>query len=411
MRLLILGTCKQPHAWLLNAGHEAVWMITKDKLAPEDLKVPYRQLFAVDVASRNDLLGIAEQLHRAQRFDAICSFSDVWQPLANRVADALGLARPVPPQLLELTMNKRKMRAHLAEVGVEETVSRLVESREQIADALLALGTPCILKPVDGEASSGVTKIDDDAGIDRAIARFRQTQHSFPALLEPFLVGDEYSVEAISEAGKHYVLAITKKYKDELTFVEKGHVVPAPLSAAVAQSIRDHVTRVLDALGLTAGPSHSELVLTAKGPRMIETHTRVGGDRIPELVRLATGLDLYELSARQAVGEAIADRLPPSVTYQGAAAIWFAMPAVSPGMALSLVEGEAEARALPGVDTVQLTKQLGDPASPLSSSSDRSALVVARGKDAGEALERARTGVARLRLHYRPLPAEVGEGL
>lgn len=409
MRLLILGTCKQPHAWLMNAGHEAILMISKDKLVPEDLKVPYRQLFVVDVPFRNELVGIAEHLHRVQKLDAVCSFSDVWQPLANRIADALGLRQPTAAQVLELTMNKRKMRAHLAQAGVEETSNRLVESREQIAEALEALGAPCILKPVDGEASSGVTKLDSHADIDKAIARFRENGHAFPALLETFLTGDEYSVEAISEAGKHYILAITKKYKDELSFVEKGHVVPAPLTDAVAQSIRDHVTRVLDALGFVTGPSHSELIVTASGPRMIETHTRVGGDRIPDLVRLATGIDLYELSARQAIGESIADRLPASVAYQGAAAIWYATPAVSPEMVLSRVEEEDAVRALPWIETVQLAKQIGDRASPLRSSSDRTALVVARGKDAREALERARNGAEQLRLHYRPIAVRAGE--
>src|SRR6185503_15242568 len=149
------------------------------------------------------------------------------------------------------------------ETGVEDTRFRLVESRLQLEQALRELGAPCIVKPVDGEASSGVTRLDGEGDIDRALARFRDAGHAFPALVESFLVGDEYSVEAISEAGRHYILAITKKYKDEVTFVEQGHVVPAPLVDDLAQRIRAHVTRVLDAIGFTSGPSHSELVVTA----------------------------------------------------------------------------------------------------------------------------------------------------
>jgi biotin carboxylase len=408
MRVLILGTCKQPHLWLMRAGHEAVLMITKDKVTPEDLKAGYRQLIVVDSRSA-DLVGLAEHLHRVEKFDAVCSYSDVWQPLANRVADALELPRPVPQRVLELTMNKSKMRAHLAEAGIEETSHRLVESREQIEQALQALGAPCILKPIEGEASSGVTRLDGDGDIDRAIARFRDSGHAFPALVEKFLTGDEYSVEAISEAGRHYILSITKKYKDEVTFVEKGHVVPAPLADDVAEAIRAHLTRVLDAIELTRGPSHSEMVLTELGPRMIETHTRVGGDRIPELVRLATGIDLYELCARQSLGESIAERLPATVTYQGAAAIWYACPAVSPDMVLSRVEENDAVRSLPGIDTVQVSKQVGDRGGPVHSSFDRTAFVVARGNDAGEAFERARAGAELLRFHYCWLPARAGE--
>jgi len=404
MRILILGACRQPQQWLVNAGHEAVLMTAKDKITLEDIKASYRQVVVADACSRPDLVGLAEHLHRIQKFEAVCCFTDTWQPLANRIADALGLARPVAPAVLELTMNKSRMRAHLAEAGVEETSFRLVESRQQIEQALRDLGVPCILKPVDGEASSGVTRLDGDHDIDRAIARFRESGHAFPVLVETFLTGEEYSVEAISEAGRHHVLAITKKYKDDITFVENGHVVPAPLSAEVAHRIRAHVTRVLDAIGFAAGPSHSEIVLTDAGPRMVETHTRVGGDRIPELVRLASGIDLYELTARQAIGESIAERLPATVTYHGAAAIWYAVPAVSPDLVLSRIEEEDAVRASPGIETIQVAKQVGDRGSLVRSSLDRTALVIARGENAGEALERARAGAERLRFHYRWLP-------
>ena len=407
MRLLILGATRQPQQWLLHAGHEAVLMTAKDKVSLDDIRSAFRQIVVVDGRSRGELVGIAEQLHLAQKFDAVCSFTDTWQPLANRIADALGLARPVPQGVLELTMNKRGMRAQLAAAGVEDTGCRLVESRAQIEQALRELGAPCILKPVDGEASSGVTRLDGERDIERAIAWFRAGGHAFPALIETFLTGDEYSVEAISEAGRHHILAITRKYKDATTFVEHGHLVPAPLPDPLDHAIRSHVTRVLDALGFVAGPSHSELVVTPAGPRMVETHTRVGGDRIPELVRLATGIDMYELSARLAIGESIADRLPAAIAYRGAAAIWYAVPAVSPDLVLSRIEDEDAVRASPGIEAIELAKQVGDRGGPVRSSLDRSGLVIARGDSPGEALARARGGAERLRFHYRWQPEAV----
>jgi biotin carboxylase len=407
MRLLILGATREPQQWLLQAGHEAVLMSSKDKVSLDDIRSGFTQVIVVDGRSRGELVGIADQLHRARRFDAVCSFTDTWQPLANRIADALGLPRPVPPLVLELTMNKSRMRAHLAAAGVENTGFRLVESPAQLAQALDELGAPCILKPVDGEASSGVTRLDGERDIARAIAWFRDSGHAFPALIETFLTGEEFSVEAISEAGRHHILAITKKYKDTTTFVEHGHVVPALLPDEIAHGIRSHVTRVLDAIGLVAGPSHSELVVTSAGPRMVETHTRVGGDRIPQLVRLATGIDLYELTARLAAGESIADRLPAAVAYRGAAAIWYAVPSVPTDLVLSHIDEEAAVRASPGIVAVELAKKLGDRGGPVRSSLDRSGFVIACGDGPEQALARARGGTEQLRFHYRWQPEAV----
>jgi hypothetical protein len=118
-------------------------------------------------------------------------------------------------------------------------------------------------------------------------------------LAERFHEGPQYSVEAFSQAAEHAVVAITRKYSDRESMVELGHVLPAPLNDDTQATIRDYVVRMLDALGVEFGPTNTEIVLAADGPRIIETHLRVGGDDIFDLVKDATGVDLVDLQVRQ----------------------------------------------------------------------------------------------------------------
>ena len=57
--------------------------------------------------------------------------------------------------------------------------------------------------------------------------------------------------------------------------------------------------RVLDALGVEFGATHTEIVLGEAGPRVIETHIRMGGDEIPAPAFDATGVDLADCVVRQ----------------------------------------------------------------------------------------------------------------
>lgn len=112
-------------------------------------------------------------------------------------------------------------------------------------------------------------------------------------------------MESFSEQGEHVVVTITRKYSDPRSLVELGHVMPAPLEPEQQTAIRAHVIGTLNALGVEFGPAHTEVVLTERGPRIIETHLRTGGDEIWNMVTDATGVDLIEAQLQQVLGEKV----------------------------------------------------------------------------------------------------------
>lgn len=280
-----------------------------------------------------ECVGLARAVHAVHPVTHIATLGEHDQDRAAAVGEALGV-RTHSQQAVRLAHRKDEMRARLAEVGLDDTPAQVVPDLDSLREFARRHGFPLVVKPVGGLASFGVTVAGGDHELELAFDRAESASdhgwhRSLGVLAEGYLAGPEYSVEAISEASEHLVLAITAKYTDPATRVELGHVVPAPLADEARERIEQLTLGVLDALGVELGATHTEVVLTAAGPKVVETHVRMGGDEIWELVRGATGVDLIDCQLRQSIGqkvlpharEVLAAARPPR-----AEAIWFATP-------------------------------------------------------------------------------------
>ncbi|MFD7921904.1 ATP-grasp domain-containing protein [Streptomyces sp. NPDC059740] len=349
-------------------------------------------------------LALAEAVHARQPFTAIVAFGERDQDKCALLGQALGLAAHTP-RTAALVHDKHAMRARLREAGIDSTASAEVADVDALRAFLAAHGTPCIVKPGGGSFSKGVTLVRDAGEAAAAFARAGGELGDGcgdSVLVEQFHEGPQFSVEAFSEDGDHQVVAVTRKYSDPVHFVELGHVSPAPLTPAQHKQVHDHVERILDALGITSGATHTEIVLGASGPQVIETHVRMGGDEIPALAHDVTGVDIADCLIRHTLGEKVlpgiratlaAPRTPRS------SAIWFA--ALPASGVLAGTTGLDEARAVPGVTEVQLLVPAEAAVGTLESSASRVAHARAVAPSAEQALGAAREAIGRLTFHLR----------
>jgi biotin carboxylase len=395
------------HDRLKDLGHELALFMPRERARPQDALGPYQQVVILDHQAPAQLwVEMARVLHDRLAFEAVVAYNEHTYHIVRAVSEALGIPTVVDADLLGRVRNKYAMRELLDKHGVPSCRYELASGREAVLAAITAIGLPCIVKPVDGEASVGVAKIGAAADIDAALRRVGDEQIGDGVLVEEFLTGEEFSVEGISIGASHHIVAITKKFKDGQTFVERGHLVPAPLDAATRDSIMRYVARVLDVLEFHDCPSHTEIILTADGPRIIETHNRIGGDRIIDLVQLATGVDIHDLVARQSVGEDVSSLLPRPIESRQSAATWFADPVGPATNTLIEVRNVEHVRDLPYVQRVDLLKEPGSPQTAVRQSSDRSAQVVVVGATPEDALDRARHAIGMLEFVYAWTPAD-----
>ncbi|MEV0644087.1 ATP-grasp domain-containing protein [Phytomonospora sp. NPDC050363] len=361
----------------------------------------YRGLSDVDaeviVCDTNDTGEIADRLD-ATELAGITTTSEYYLPAAAELAAKFGVPGN-PPGAARRCRDKAAVRAALSGAGIGQPRWAVASAAGEVAGAVAEVGLPCVVKPVDESGSSGVrlcSTLDEartQAAALLAVTRNVRDQPSAGLVLfEEYVDGREFSVELFGHAGVTSCVGITEKtVVGEPWFVEAGHVFPASLDGPDAAAIVSAVREAVAVLGIGLGATHTEVRLTERGPVLIEINARAAGGMIPELVRLATGVDLLEQQLRAAAGLPV--RLDP--TRAGHAGIAFLL---SPGDGvLTSVSGAAEARAVPGVERVTLTTEPGSRVHPARDAYHRLGHVIAAGRDpraVGESLGLAKAAIA-----------------
>jgi biotin carboxylase len=349
-----------------ESGHEFTFL-TRDlhhylRSAPEGTAHPLLAARHVITADTNDteaLLPQVERLHAVLRFDGVLTSCDYYLPTVAAVAERLDLPGP-GAQGVRDACRKDAARRVLADAGVPGPRFAVREEWAELARAAREIGYPLVVKPVDLCAGMYVRRVDDEeqlADAVRALAGFpvnARGQRRAPAvLLEELLDGPEVSVETVSHAGAVQVVGVTdKSVGGAPAFIETGHMFPAALPAAQAEAAEQTALAALKALGLTEGVvAHTEIKLTSAGPRVVEVNPRPAGNRITELVRHVTGIDLAAALVDVSLGRA--PDLRRTDTRLRSAAVGFLVP--DRAGTLEALDGDS-LRSLPDVLEVQLTE-------------------------------------------------------
>lgn len=358
-----------------------------------------------DAAPIERWVDLAAAIHRGRPVSQVVAFEDNSMYEAAAIAAALGVPGH-SRELVRRTYDKSALRATLREHGVEDVPSAIVDDPEDIVAFGDRHGWPVFVKPSHGTGSNGVTKVGGPEGAAAAYAHARMPRAltSGDVLVEPSIEGPLIGVEAFSEDGEHVICGLTEAVMNPPHMVINVMSTPIRQSAEFARAICDHVLAGLRALGVTEGSTHLELRMTPDGPRFIDAHLRIGGDKIPLLLKQVYGIDLERVLARRLIGEKVLPRLRKRLAAavpDGATAICFATP--TEAGRLTGLHGVAEAEAVPGV--VSVTRLLADGAQvtvPLTHSTMRGAAVKADAPDAATAIAAARAGAAALRFEVQP---------
>lgn len=163
------------------------------------------------------------------------------------------------------------------------------------------VGLPCVAKPRSNTASKGVQLLKDMDALTRYVELARAKSALTRIIFEKFIDGDEYSLEAFTLAGETRIYSITQK--TNVNFVELDFGFSSEISERHGAVCAEALDQLLTCLGIGNGPTHTEVKIGSDGVvRIIETHARVAGGHIPEMVRAVTGVDLYALTVQEACG-------------------------------------------------------------------------------------------------------------
>lgn len=381
--VLLVGGTDAHLRCVKEQGVRVVFIQHPDKISPYQTATA-DILVMIDYTDYDQVVPFAETARTLYGVDAVLSLTEGGLTAAARLNDRFGFGDGRRGEVSTRMRDKLLMRRHLDAHGHPNVPSAPVTDRASLEAFGERAGYPFILKPTGTTAGFGLIRAENPADLDRVWQRVeeltgRRTDRGstlFVAdrfLMEGYIDGPEYSVEAFSFAGRHVVVAVTEKLVDERHFAELGHALPARLTSQAHARLTGAVTGFLTVMGVTDGPSHTELRLGSRGPLVIESHNRLGGGQIAEMIEAVHGIDLYRLSAGWALGTVgpLADSPPAG----GAACIRF-IPG-EPGRATA-VHGVEEVNARPEVLQIQVNVRPGDTVRPLRDNWDRLGHVVVR---------------------------------
>ncbi|MFE3761974.1 ATP-grasp domain-containing protein [Streptomyces sp. NPDC059104] len=357
---VLLGPRPAEVAAARRAGARAV-VVAPEPSVPSDREGAERRV-RTDWRDHPRLVGAVARLAEAGHGRArVFGFGPATALAAARANEALGLPG-TPASAVSALMDKAALRARANTLHPARPVSFARCGRAALIPFLTTLiGYPCVIKPRAGTHGEGVLVVHDEAGARAAAPYYPEITD---LLVEEFLEGPELAVQTLSRQGRHRVLGWTRTLPAPAPApapapdpgppahapTAAGHDAPVALDPATAEAVRALVRGVLDLAGHRDGPSHTEVVLTARGPRLIETHPHPGAEEVTQLLRLAHGTDVLAHALTAGLGLPAPVRKPPATAHAGLRYVDFP-PGSGPADAADVL---AAARALPGVVRVRL---------------------------------------------------------
>ena len=290
---------------MIKSAHElGCYVITVDYL-PDNVAHKYSDEYQyASTTDKEAVLEIAKKCH----IDGILTFTDSGVVTAGYVAHELGLPSPGPYESIQILQNKGRFRQFLAEHGFN------VPKAKSYTAIDVALGEkedwtyPVIVKPVDSAGSKGVTKVESKDQLEDAVVFALEYSISSEFIIEEWIekVGCSSDSDCFSLNGQFQMLTYSAQRFDEKAanpYAPAAFSWPSTMGKQVEEELSSELQRLITLLGMQTSIYNIETRLgTDSKPYIMEVSPRGGGNRLAEVVRYATGVDMITNAVRGALG-------------------------------------------------------------------------------------------------------------
>ncbi|GAA2626629.1 MULTISPECIES: ATP-grasp domain-containing protein [Streptomyces] len=261
----------------------------------------------VELKDRAQVLAAARELAALHDVAGVLTWDEMQVRVAAEVGAELGVAT-MPVEAARACRDKARQRERFRATGVASARYELAGSEAEAAAAAETIGYPVVLKPRGQAASIAVRIVRSEAELRETFALVRDAENPSIedglVLVEEFLAGPEIAVDSWVLDGKVVPFSISAKRTGYPPYFEEvAHVVGKVLDARTEAAVREVVIAANEALGIDRAVTHTELMLTADGPKVVEVNGRLGGDLIPHLAEIAApGLSIGGVLGAVATG-------------------------------------------------------------------------------------------------------------
>ncbi|MET0594066.1 MAG: ATP-grasp domain-containing protein [Polyangiaceae bacterium] len=394
-KVLIVG-CGFPQLGLLRAAREIDLEVIGLDANPRAIGVSVCNEFAC--VSTNDVDRIAAVAREKGAQGLTTCGSEVSLASTVRAAEKLGFPFYADVATVDRCQAKDQMRAAYEKGGAPIPGFAVVSSLAEMESFVAAHGLPVVIKPSRGWGQRGVSKIEKASEVESSFERAKSASTTGLAVVEEFIDGREFSVNAYTSNGTTTVYSVTERiithYPDPpgITFAEW---FPAGIERGAEAQAASAALAGVRALGIRRGPSYTQLRIGSKGAKIVETAHRLGGGLDPDVALLASGTSLFRKILGVAMSRSDWESAGPEKKPHGGAIGKFLIG--KPGKVVA-IHGLEAARAMPGVVAAEVYVEPGGTVHPLTDGSKRAGHVLVVGADRDDANDRAQKAADTIRI-------------
>ena len=294
---------------VIEAAHkQGYYVITADYI-PDNIAHKYSDEYVnVSIIDKESVLRVAKE----KMIDGIMSFGvDPGVVSASYVQNQMGLPSFGPFESVEILQNKDRFRAFLAESGFNVPKAKGYANVEDAIGDAKQWNYPVIVKPTDSAGSKGVTRVDNIEQLKDAVEYAFDKSISGHIIIEDFIekVGCSSDTDSMSINGKLVFTSFcAQRFDIKATnpYAPAAYSWPSTFTKEQEEYLTSEIQRLITLLGLKTVVYNIETRIGTNGkPYIMELTPRGGGNRLCEMLRYATGVDMITAITRAMVGDPI----------------------------------------------------------------------------------------------------------
>ena len=354
-----------------------------------------------DISDKERCLDRARAHRSAHRLDGVVTVGTDFSTTVAWVAGALGLPG-TPFEAALRAKDKGLMRQRFAEAGVASPRYQLFDS-VTAAPAHLDVPFPVVVKPTDSMGARGVKLVREVADLGPALAEALRYSATGRAIVEEFIEGPEFSLDAIVRDGRLIRCGLADRtIVFPPAFVEIGHTFPSSAAPEVQEAVWQEFKCGVEALGLTWGAAKGDVKFSpGRGAVIGEIASRLSGGYMSGWTYpLTSGRSAVLWAVETALGDSLSPQ-PEQTFLPVVERAWIGLPGT-----IRAIHGVDEARTLPGVHDLHLFTAPGRDTVFPRNNVEKLGNVIVTGASVAEAEEKARVARNSVAFEYvGPHPA------
>lgn len=293
---------------VIKAAHEqGYYVITADYL-PDNIAHKYSDEFVnVSIVDKEAVLAEAQK----RQIDGIISFGvDPGVEAAAYVQEQMHLPSMGPYESVRILQNKDLFRAFLRDNGFNVPEARGYSSLEEALQDTAWLHFPIIVKPTDSAGSKGITRVDSIDQYETALKFAFEKSIKGNIIVEQYLekVGCSSDTDSFLLYGQFRFMSFNAQRFDADAanpYAPSAYTWPSTFPEHEAY-LTSELQRLMDLLHMRTSVFNIETRIATDGkPYIMECTPRGGGNRLCEMLRYATGVDMITAQVRAAVGDSV----------------------------------------------------------------------------------------------------------